>query len=183
MTPGAPTAVGPDIVPRPPPIARRLACMVYEGVILFGVVMVSGYLYSSLTQQRHALQGTAGLQAFLFVVLGIYFVGFWSRGGQTLPMKTWQLRVERRDGRPLPQWQALLRYTLAWLWFVPALASAHYAGVRSGLALTAVLAAGAVGYVLLARLRADRQFLHDVACGTRIVDRRSRSAPPAQSPA
>jgi uncharacterized RDD family membrane protein YckC len=183
MTTGALPAAAPVGELRSPPLPRRLACMVYEGVILFAVVMVAGYLYSSLTQQRHALQGAAGLQAFLFVVLGIYFVAFWSRSGQTLPMKTWQMRIVRHDGQAVPQWQALLRYVLAWLWFVPALASAHYAGVRGGLAFTVVLAAGVVGYVLLARLRADRQFLHDVVCGTRIIDVRPAIAPPAQSPA
>ena len=165
---------------RPPSLWRRLACMVYEGMILFAVVMVGGYLYSSLTQQRHALQGTTGLQAFMFVVLGIYFVGFWSRSGQTLPMKTWHLRLVRRDGAPVPQWQALLRYLLAWLWFVPALASAHYGGVRGGFALTTVLLAGVSAYTLIARLRTDRQFLHDVACGTRVIDARPQ---PAQSAA
>ncbi|MFO1220255.1 MAG: RDD family protein [Burkholderiaceae bacterium] len=165
----------------PPALTRRLACMVYEGVILFGVVMAAGLLYASLTQQRHALQGTLGLQAFVFVVLGIYFVGFWSRSGQTLPMKTWHLRVVRGDGSPVPPWQALLRYLLAWLWFVPALATAHHAGVRSGLGLTAVVAAGMAAYVLLARARPDRQFLHDVACGTRIIDVRPAPPLPAQS--
>jgi len=175
MTGGAVAAAGPA---PPPPLWRRLACMVYEGIVLFAVVMIAGYLYSSLTQQRHALHGTTGLQAFLFVVLGVYFVGFWSRSGQTLPMKTWQLRVVRGDGRPVPQWQALLRYVLAWLWFIPALASAHVAGVRSGVALSFVLTAGVAGYVLIARLRADRQFLHDLACGTRVIDTRPQ---PAQS--
>lgn len=164
----------------PPPLWRRLACMVYEGVILFGIVMVSGYLYSSLTQQRHALKGTTGLQAFMFVVLGIYFIGFWSRNGQTLPMKTWHLRLVRRDGTPVSHWQAMLRYMLAWLWFVPALASAHYGGLRGGFALTTVLLAGMAGYALIARLRVDRQFLHDVACGTRVIDERPL---PAQSAA
>lgn len=162
----------------PPSLWRRVACMVYEGIILFGLVMVSGYLYSSLTQQRHALQGTTGLQAFLFVVLGIYFVGFWSRSGQTLPMKTWHLRVVRADGGRLPQWQALLRYVLAWLWFIPALASAHFAGLRSGLAIFVIVTAGVVAYLGVARLRDDRQFLHDLACGTRVVDTRPL---PAQS--
>ena len=57
-----------------PGVMRRLASFLYEGVLLFGVVMIAGYLYSSLTQQRHALQGQSGLQAFLFVVLAIYFV-------------------------------------------------------------------------------------------------------------
>jgi uncharacterized RDD family membrane protein YckC len=176
MTGGADAGAGRP----PPPLWRRLACMVYEGIILFGLVMVAGYLYSSLTQQRHALQGTTGLQAFLFVVLGIYFVGFWSRSGQTLPMKTWHLRVVCIDGSAVPQWQALLRYGLSWLWFIPALASAHVAGVRSGLAMFFILAAGMAGYVLIARVRADRQFLHDLACGTRVIDTRPQ---PAQSSA
>src|SRR5690606_4324287 len=45
-----------------PGIARRLASFVYEGVLLFGVVMIAGFLFSTLTQQRHALQGRHGLQ-------------------------------------------------------------------------------------------------------------------------
>ena len=62
-----------------PRLARRLAAFVYEGVLLFGVLMLAGYVYSGLTQQRHALQGKTGLQAFLFVVLAVYFGWFWSR--------------------------------------------------------------------------------------------------------
>ena len=81
-----------------PGLGRRLACMLYEGVLLFGVVMVAGLVYASLTQQRHALVGTPGLQVFLFVVLGLYFVWFWARGGQTVAMKTWHLRVVNTRG-------------------------------------------------------------------------------------
>ena len=97
MTAAAPAA---DPLPEAPGVGRRLASFLYEGVLLFGVVMIAGYLYSSLTQQRHALQGTLGLQLFLFVVLGIYFVWFWSHGGQTVAMKTWHIRVvDRRRAR------------------------------------------------------------------------------------
>ncbi len=42
------------------------------------------------------------LQAFLFVVFGVYFVWFWSKG-QTLAMKTWGIRVVDRLGRPVTQ--------------------------------------------------------------------------------
>jgi len=52
-----------------PSLRRRLACFVYEGVLLFGVLMISGYLFSSLTQQRDPLVGRHALQAFLFVVV------------------------------------------------------------------------------------------------------------------
>jgi hypothetical protein len=60
-----------------PSLRRRMACFVYEGVLLFGVVMCAGLVYSSLTQQRHALVGLHGLQVVVFVVLGLYFVWFW----------------------------------------------------------------------------------------------------------
>jgi uncharacterized RDD family membrane protein YckC len=164
-----------------PGIARRLACFLYEGVLLFGVVMIAGYLFSSLTQQRHALQGRHGLQAFLFVVLGIYFGWFWSRSGQTVAMKAWHIRVVDAAGRPLTQARAVLRYLLAWLWFAPALVTLWLSGLRSGAEVTGVVAAGVIGYALVARLHPQRQFLHDLICGTRLIDWRVAPARPAQS--
>ena len=152
-----------------PGLARRLMCMLYEGMLLFGVLMMAAYLYSSLTQQRHALQGTAGLQAFLFVVLGIYFGWFWSRSGQTVAMKAWHIRLVSASGRAVSQARALLRYALCWLWFVPALLSLHLAGLKGGWVTSLGLLAGALAYAALAWLRPDRQFFHDVLCGTRLV--------------
>jgi uncharacterized RDD family membrane protein YckC len=155
-----------------------MAAFVYEGVLLFGVVMVGGYLYSSLTQQRHALQGQAGLQAFLFLLLGIYFTWFWTHGGQTVAMKTWHIRVVDRQGRPLTQGRALARYLLSWVWFLPALAVVHFNGLRGGWPLAATVLAGVLAYAALSRLHPERQFWHDAVCGTRLVDapeRRSRA--------
>ena len=170
-------APAPTRLPALPGLRRRLAAFVYEGVLLFGVLMAAGYLFSTLTQQRHALHGKAGLQAFLFVVLAIYFSWFWSRGGQTVAMKAWHLRVLRTDGRPLRQWQALQRYLLAWLWFVPAWGTAYLAGLQGGAALTSITLAGVLAYAGLAWLRPDRQFWHDVVCGTRVVDWRPALPP------
>ena len=161
-----------------PGLARRLAAFVYEGVLLFGVTMISGYLYSSLTQQRHALQGKAGLQAFMFVVLAIYFAWFWSRGGQTVAMKAWNIRLLMADGRPVSQARALLRYMLAWLWFMPALATAYFADLRRPGVSTTLVLAGVLTYAALTRLRPDRQFWHDAVCGTRLVDWRPAPPPP-----
>jgi uncharacterized RDD family membrane protein YckC len=164
-----------------PSIRRRLACMLYESVLLFGVVMTAGYLYSSLTQQRHALQGSTGLQFFLFLVLGVYFAAFWSRSGQTLAMKTWHIRLQTPGGGVPSQLRSFLRYGASWLWFLPALACAHFSGIQSTLGFAVVVAAGVLAYALLARLRGDRQFLHDVLCGTQLVDARSEQPAPAQS--
>lgn len=175
------SAAGPAWVT--PGLARRLAAFVYEGVLLFGVTMISGYLYSSLTQQRHALQGKAGLQAFMFVVLGIYFAWFWSRGGQTVAMKAWNIRLVTANGQAVSQARALVRYLLAWLWFMPALAAAYGAGLHGPGAITTLLLAGVLAYAALTRLRPDRQFWHDAVCGTRLIDWRPAPPPPRAKPA
>jgi uncharacterized RDD family membrane protein YckC len=152
-----------------PGLRRRLACFIYEGVLLFGVLMLAGLSYGLITQQRHALVGMHGLQAFLFLVLGLYFVWFWSHGGQTVAMKTWQIRLLTMHGQPVPTWRATLRYLSSWLWFVPALAYAHLASLRTGASIAAALAIGTLVYLALARLNTQRQYLHDLLCGTRLV--------------
>lgn len=158
-----------DLGATPPGLARRLAAFLYEGVLLFGVVFFAGFVYSVLTRQQHALQGRTGLGVFLFVVLGLYFVGFWTRSGQTLAMKTWHLRVVDRAGQPLKTGRALLRYVLSWLWFLPALVSVWALGLHGTGAIFGSLAAGVLAYAVIARLHPQRQFLHDTICGSRVV--------------
>ncbi len=155
-----------------PGLVRRMACFVYEGTLLFGVVMIAAYLFSSLTQQRHALRGQHALQAFLFVVLGIYFVFFWSRGGQTVAMKTWHIRLVSASGGAVPQGRALARYVTAWLWFLPALAAVQWSGLKGGATIFAFTMTGVVAYAALVWLHPQRQFWHDALCGTRLVDSR-----------
>jgi uncharacterized RDD family membrane protein YckC len=161
-----------------PSIGRRLACMAYESLLLFGVVMAAGYLYATVTQQRHALQGSSGLQLFLFAVLGLYFAGFWSHSGQTLAMKTWRIRLQTPDSRPPSRARAFARYAASWLWFMPALVSAHLWSLRSVPMFSAVVGTGMVAYAALACTRADRQFLHDALCGTQLIDTRPNQAAP-----
>jgi uncharacterized RDD family membrane protein YckC len=146
-----------------------MAAFVYEGVLLFGVLTLAALAYGLLTEQRHALVGLHGLQAFLFLVLGLYFTWFWSHGGQTVAMKTWHLRLVSKDGQPIGKARAWLRYGLSWLWFMPALAGVYLAGLRSGGAVTLALLAGVVVYALLSRFNARRQFLHDLISRTELV--------------
>ena len=163
-----------DVVQQPgvqvaPSLLRRLACLLYEGVLLFGVVMAAGLVYAAATRQTHALIGMRGLQAFLFVVLGVYFVGFWSRTGQTLAMQTWRIRVVTRDGQPLSPARAAARYLLCWLWFLPALASLYFSGPRGSAVAVVAVTTGVLVYAALSRLHPSRQYWHDVICGTRLI--------------
>lgn len=151
-----------------PPLARRMACWAYEGVLLFAVVFVAGWLFSALGQVRDAMDARRPmLQAFLFVVFGIYFAWFWSKG-QTLAMKTWKIRVVDASGRRLSQRRALLRYACGWLWFLPPLAVLAFARVTPPHAALGV-GAWVVFWALLSRLHPQRQFWHDALAGTRLV--------------
>jgi uncharacterized RDD family membrane protein YckC len=154
-----------------------MAAFFYEGVLLFGVWMAAAGLYSVATDMRHALHGRLGLMGFLLATTALYFVWFWSHGGQTLAMKTWHIRVVDAHGRAVSRGRALLRYLLSWLWIAPSLLAAHYSGLKPGGSTLVIVLAGIAAYAALTRLNPQRQFWHDVVAGTRLVD--ARPAKPA----
>jgi uncharacterized RDD family membrane protein YckC len=151
-----------------PSLPRRMACWLYEGILLFAVVFVAGWLFSTLGQMRDSMDARRPLlQAFLFMVFGVYFAWFWAKG-QTLAMKTWNIRVVDREGRPLTQGRALLRYACSWLWFLPPLAL--IAPFKLGGAQDLVLVLGWVAvWAVMSRFHPQRQFWHDALAGTRLI--------------
>ena len=151
----------------PPGLWRRMACWLYEGMLMFGVVFLAGYLFSTLSQTRNAMDNRHALQAFLFVVFGIYFVWFWAKG-QTLAMKTWNIRVVGRDGRAISQMRALGRYLLSWLWFLPPLIGLSFFQTSGG-ETTVILIGWVAIWALLSRFHPQGQFWHDALAGTRLI--------------
>lgn len=142
MEPGAPLPPGPAV----PSIGRRFLAMLYEALLAFATAFLAGIAFYGASQGRLAGEVRLLFQIYLFLVLGIYFIACWSRGGRTLPMQTWRMRIVRRDGAPVRAGRAAFRYILAWI---------------------SVLSLGA-GF-LWACVDRDRQFLHDRLAGTRIV--------------
>lgn len=149
-----------------PNLWRRMACWLYEGMLMFGVVFIAGYLFGTLSQTRNAMDNRHALQAFLFVVFGIYFTWFWAKG-QTLAQKTWLIRVVDTAGQPITQARALLRYLLSWVWFLPPLA-AYLFGV-SAIEVLVLLFGWVAIWAILSRFHPQRQFWHDAMAGTRLV--------------
>lgn len=154
--------------PVTPTLKSRLASMLYESMLLFGVIFVTGFLFSYLAGQRHALYMRHFLQGWLLFVLCAYFIWFWTHGGQTLAMKTWRVRLVASDGGPVRYGLALYRFLLCWLWILPGLALAWLFGAKTWM-LIWIPALNMLLWALAARLDPERQFLHDRIAGTRLV--------------
>ena len=151
-----------------PTIRRRLAALLYESVLLCGVLFVAGLAFSLTLRVRNGLTHHNLMSAWIATVAGIYFVGLWHRGGQTLALKTWRLRVVGPHGTPPTIARATVRYLAGWLAFLPPLALHPLLDLP--VAQTLVLAA--VWFALWlasARFDANRQFPHDRIAGTRVV--------------
>lgn len=151
-----------------PSIRRRMACWLYESLLLFGVVFVGGLVISGVAVLFGAPLSPSAIQAILFVVLAAYFVWFWHQG-QTLAMKTWNILVVDQQGRRLTRTRALARYAMAWLWLLPPLA--FLTPYHLPLPEVAVLTLGWIAvWAVLSRFHPQRQFLHDVLSGTRLIN-------------
>lgn len=130
-----------------PGIARRLACAVYELLLLAALVLVATFPLLALTGDASYGPKRHLLQAYVLALAGAYLVTFWTRGGQTLAMKTWGIRLVGRDGESIGIALAVKRYVLALMGLV----------------------AGGLGF-LWAFWDRDGQFLHDRLVGTRLVN-------------
>jgi len=161
-----------------PSLSRRMACFVYEGLILFGIGLIPGAigaLFVALTGHQHPLQSDTALRVITFTIYAVYFTWFWSVRGQTLPMQTWHIRVVTAQGQPLTQPRALMRFITSCAWFAPAALLASVNGWTRWQGLGAI-AVGVVAYALLTLLHPQRQFWHDALCGTRLIDDRPGKA-------
>jgi uncharacterized RDD family membrane protein YckC len=106
-----------DSAALPLPLAtfwRRFMAMVYEGIILFGVLFFFAYGFSALLRVQRPFEAKFfAMQIFLFLVVGCYFVYFWSRGRRSLPMKTVDLLLQNKAGGPVSVGRAWARYCAA----------------------------------------------------------------------
>jgi uncharacterized RDD family membrane protein YckC len=150
-----------------PSLRRRMACWIYEGLLLFAVMFMAGYLFSTLSQTRHALDNRLGLQAFIFLIFGIYFTWFGQKG-QTLAMKTWRIRVVDTSGQALTQPRALWRYVLSWVWFLPPLALVSVFSLSGG-ETVGLMMGWVLFWALMSRFQSEGQFWHDIWAGTRLI--------------
>lgn len=149
------------------PLWRRLLALVYDVVAVLAIVMVVGLICQLVTGGQLINNGTQVHIAWWYqplqaIVVGAYFMVSWLRGGQTLGMRPWRIRVVAGNGAPVSMRQALVRVVvaalpLAFLLLAPAF------GLKG--ALWAV-AAGWALWLVAALFVPRRRTVYDLAAGT-----------------
>lgn len=136
-----------DALPAKPLVGWRLLALAYDFFPAFGLWFLVAALFVVI--HRDAVTGGAlGLLEFavLWLATGAYAVASWRRGGRTLGMRPWRLRVVAADGGAAPLRALCIRYAVGTL---------------------SLLAAG-LGF-WWAWLDRDCLAWHDRASGTRLV--------------
>jgi uncharacterized RDD family membrane protein YckC len=127
-------------------IGWRWLSLLYDFFAALGLWLLVAAIFVALHHDA-VIGGVLGLLEFivLWSVTGAYAMASWRRGGQTLGMRPWRLRVVAADGG-VPTWRALLiRYVVG----------------------NASLLLGGLGF-WWAWVDRDRLTWHDRASGTRL---------------
>lgn len=127
MSEADPESTG-DLALLPAKLPRRVATIVYDSLLLAGVLIFASavawglmavLLGSEAVTLHNPLRGNPFFQTYLLLVCFFFYGGSWVRGGQTLGMRAWRLQIRRRDGQGMSWWQALSRFLTAALWLAP----------------------------------------------------------------
>jgi len=158
----------PSATSLPCPPWRRLAALAYDLLIVVAIMMAANMLGLLLTGGR-LLDEHQHLRAWWFPLfeaacVGGYFLASWRRGGQTVGMRPWRIRVVGVDGAA-PSWRQLLARLLVAAAPLALLALAPWAGLR--VALWSVLAAW-IAWFAATLSNPRRRAVHDLAAGTEI---------------
>lgn len=132
------------------PLWRRLAALLYDLLVLIAIWMFAAALvllaFNGMVDvaNQPALYHIV-LQTVLLGLTAIYFVISWSKGGQTIGMRAWRVRIVNAEGHSLDLRRSALRFALA---------------------LVSLIAAFGFFWCLF---DAKRRAWHDVVAGTQMV--------------
>jgi len=98
----------------PPGFLRRLGAMFYDALLLLALLMMLSYPYVWLPGgAKPNLAIKTAYQFYLLAICFFYYAGFWVRGGQTLGLRTWRMKLVNKDGGPITWTIALKRFASA----------------------------------------------------------------------
>lgn len=108
----------------PAGLGRRLGAMLYDGFLVTAIwiavtIVHVAFFRFVLSQQAEEIGTTAfdiwSLRVMLLFFVSLFFIFSWTRGGMTLGMQAWRLRVQTVDGYSISVKEGLIRCAVAWL--------------------------------------------------------------------
>jgi len=107
-----------NVTATPAALGWRLLALSYDCLPMIPLLMITSavflWLNGGRTIEHDAL--ITGLEfTAIWLLVGAYFVLSWRRGGQTVGMRPWRLKVVAADGKPASVRALWLRYAVAWL--------------------------------------------------------------------
>jgi uncharacterized RDD family membrane protein YckC len=154
---------------------RRVSCSLYEQLVLLGVVAFTFLLPNLGLGILFNISLPSWLTfIYLYAVLGLYFVWYWTKSGQTLAMQTWRIRMIGQNGNKLTNRQALWRYVFGSLWILPCVLLQFIFHLEKWqiieMLFTVALFLWPLSIYLDRRIPIERQGLPDRFAGTRLVE-------------
>jgi len=154
---------------------RRVSCSLYEQLVLLGVIAFTFLLPNLGLGILFNVSLPSWLTfIYLYAVLAIYFVWYWTKSGQTLAMQTWRVRMIGRNGYNLTKRQALWRYLFGSLWIMPCVLLQFMFHLEKWQIIEMLFAVALflwpLSIYLDRRIPIERQGLPDRLAGTRLVE-------------
>lgn len=101
-------------------LLRRLGAMLYDGLLVTAVLMLATVPFV-IERGGETVEPNDNFlyQLSMLIVAYLFFVYFWTRGGQTLGMRAWRMRLETDDGSSPSITVASLRFFVAIVSLIP----------------------------------------------------------------
>jgi len=156
---------------------RRLAALLYDALLLLALLFVGTLPILPLTGGEAITPAAQHAGAYLYrgylALLALGFFGLsWTRGGQTLGMKSWKIRLESGAGS-VPGWgAAALRFALGLAIALAALLGLWLARAPGSTAqdfVAAALVAPAIANHAWIVFDRRGRSLQDIVCGMRVI--------------
>ena len=129
-----------------PSLFKILAAWLYEGLIVIGISLSSGFIFVAAFLMLGITPNHSLTLFFIFFICGIYFTVSWSKSGQTLALKSWGIKLVRKDGSQITLLFSVIRFVVS--------------------IVSISLIIGLI-WIIFDR---ERCFLHDRLVGTRLIN-------------
>ena len=92
------------------PLPRRLLAMLYDAVILLGVLMLASAVALPFGNMHKVAFEDFWFTLWLFIACFIYLGSCWRYGGMTVGMRAWKIRLVSANGLIISWPRCVLRY-------------------------------------------------------------------------